>query len=196
MSQSSAQKQQQKWNQRYQHSTTAGDPCWVLKQNSHLLPPHGKALDLACGLGANALYLARHGLETHGWDISTVALDKLGSMAQQNSLSVNTLQRDVEQHPPAKNSFDVIVVSQFLYRDIFPDLIDALNAGGLLFYQTFNQQKLSDQGPGSKEYLLSRNELLNQLSSLQLVFYREDSRVGNLNQGLRDCSYYVGQKII
>ncbi|WP_101758680.1 bifunctional 2-polyprenyl-6-hydroxyphenol methylase/3-demethylubiquinol 3-O-methyltransferase UbiG [Oceanicoccus sp. KOV_DT_Chl] len=184
-----------KWDQRYQHKTRAGDPCWLLRNNLHLLPSTGSSLDVACGLGANALCLAAQGLQSHGWDISTVALEKLTEFAQQQSLAVTTLQRDIEQQPPAANSFDVIVVSHFLYRPIMADLVAALKPGGLLFYQTFNQNKTTAAGPSSATYLLTPNELLTLLSPLQLHFYREDGRTGQLDSGLRDCSYFIGKKI-
>ena len=53
----------------------------VLQQNTHLLPASGRVLDLACGLGGNALLLAQAGLETYAWDISAVALSRLQSAA-------------------------------------------------------------------------------------------------------------------
>lgn len=49
-------------------------PSQVLLDNSHLLPASGRALDLACGLGANALYLAKRGMTTSAWDLSPVQL--------------------------------------------------------------------------------------------------------------------------
>src|SRR5882724_1266274 len=46
----------------------------VLVENVHLLPTHGRALDVACGLGAGSIFLARHGLKVVAWDISPVAI--------------------------------------------------------------------------------------------------------------------------
>ncbi|MEE8059535.1 MAG: class I SAM-dependent methyltransferase [Pseudomonadales bacterium] len=185
---------QSKWNNRYQNSTDPGNACWVLENNLHLLPATGHSLDLACGLGANALRLAEQGLNSHGWDSSTIALEKLSSFATQRNVSVTTLLRDVEKSPPDNNSFDVIVVSQFLYRPILPELINALKPGGLLFYQTFNQQKLTSDGPSHADFLLAPNELLHVLSPLELIFYREDGHTGKLEQGLRNCSYFIGKR--
>ena len=184
-----------KWNQRYRNSENAGEACWVLKNNCHLLPKNARSLDLACGLGANALLLARYGLESHGWDLSTQALEKLSTFAKAQQLSVCTKQRDVEQQPPEANSFDIIVVSQFLYRPIFPALINALKPKGLLFYQTFHQLKQGNLGPNTQKFLLQPNELLSLLSPLRLVFYREDSTIGQTDLGLRDCSYFIGQRL-
>ena len=183
-----------KWDARYQAKTDPGEACWVLRNNLHLLPTVGRSLDLACGLGANSLCLAEHKLDSHAWDASSVALEKLTTFAAQRALTVTTLQRDIEQQPPEHNSFDVIVVSQFLYRPMMKDLISALKPDGLLFYQTFTQQKLSSSGPNNEAFLLAPNELLTLLQPLQLVFYREDSHNGDPTLGLRDCSYYIGKK--
>lgn len=190
---------QQKWDRIYQHRNQIAKPCWVLANHLHLLPNQKQqaieALDLASGLGANSLLLAAQGLKTHAWDISSVALEHLQRQAKLQSLSVTTLQRDIEAHPPPANSFDVIVVSQFLYRPIFAAIIAALKPGGLLFYQTYHQQKLTEHGPSKPKFLLAPNELLSLLSELELVFYREDASQGDLSVGLRDCSYYIGRKI-
>lgn len=185
---------QEKWDRRYQNSRDAGSPCWLLENYSHLLPTSGRSLDLACGLGGNALFLAAHGLESHGWDCSSVALEKLAAFASTRQLSITTQHREIEQHPPNRNSFDIIVVSQFLSRPIMPALVDALLPGGLLFYQTFNRNKQSKKGPSNPKFLLAHNELLGLLSPLEVVFYREDSDIGCLDQGLRDSSYFIGRK--
>ena len=68
----------EKWDRIYQTKDhTNKQAAQILIENQHLLPESGKALDLACGLGANALLLAKHDLETHAWDISKVAITKL-----------------------------------------------------------------------------------------------------------------------
>jgi 2-polyprenyl-3-methyl-5-hydroxy-6-metoxy-1,4-benzoquinol methylase len=185
---------QNKWDKRYRNNTDPGHPCWVLNNNLHLLPATGKSLDLACGLGANALCLAEQGLDSHGWDISNIALEQLELFAENRELTVTTLARDVEQRPPQRSSFDVIVVSQFLYRPIFTALIAALKPSGLLFYQTFHQEKIDQAGPSRPEFLLTPNELLAVFSPLDILFYREDGRTGDIAKGLRNCSYFIGKK--
>lgn len=183
-----------KWDKKYQQRDQAGEPCWLLRHFSHLLPTAGSSLDLACGVGANALCLAGQGLDSHGWDNSSVALEKLQLFCRQQNLSVTTLLRDVEQQPPAANSFDIIVVSHFLYRAIFPQLAAALKPNGLIFYQTFHTNKLSQTGPSSADFLLTSNELLRAFAELEVVYYREDGLNGKLEKGLRDCSYFIGRK--
>lgn len=184
-----------KWDKIYSDKPFDDRPCWLLENNSHLLPTAGRGLDLACGLGGNALHLARHGLESHAWDASSVALEKLSARANSNALSVTTLQRDIEQQPPEENSFDVITVSHFLYRPLMPYLLSALRPNGILFYQTFNTNKPSAVGPSNPNFLLEENELLKIFSSMQLLFYREDGLTGDLSAGLRNCSYFIGKNV-
>ena len=183
------------WDERYQKQkpTTA---CWVLTANLHLLPRNNnvRSLDLACGLGANALLLAEHGFESHGWDNSAVALEQCQHAASRQGLTVKTLLRDVEAKPPPPNSFDIIVVSQFLHRPSCGALVNALRPHGILFYQTFHQNKFSNNGPTREAFLLEPNELLQLFGQLHILFYREDSQVGDPSAGLRDLSYLVAQK--
>lgn len=164
----------------------------VLLQNLHLLPASGTALDLACGLGGNGQMLAERGLQVTAWDISPVAIQRLKETA--NGLNLKAEVRDVESMPMPVNAFDVIVVSRFLYRALAPALEQALKPAGLLFYQTYTRAKLSPQGPGNPEYLLAENELLRLFQGLQLRYYREDGRTGNMNAGQRNEAYFVGQK--
>ena len=185
-----------KWDLRYKSpSKTITHAAKVLSENRHLLPEEGKALDLACGRGGNALLLAEQGMDTEAWDISTVALQQLQEQAAAKKYSIKTVARDVENNPPDPESFDVIVISYFLNRNICPAIVDALKPGGLLFYQTFCRGKLSERGPSNPDFLLARNELLKLFSDLDTVFYREDNRCGNLEVGDRDSALFIGQKV-
>jgi len=185
----------QKWEQRYRAEVAVyPEPARVITQNQHLLPEQGLALDLACGLGANALLMASRGLQTQAWDISSEALAKLNAEAQQRQLEVITEQRDVSVNPPDKSSFDVVVVSQFLDRKLCPKLINALKPGGLIFYQTFCRDKVDSSGPQNPDFLLADNELLNLFSGLKLRVYREESTLGDSSVGWRNMAMLVGQK--
>lgn len=164
----------EKWDARYLSGWQADKPpAEVLNQNLNLLPSGGKALDLACGTGTNALALARAGLDVHAWDISGVALDILQQRAMSAGLHITTQQRDVTTHPPEMNSFDVIVISRFLERRLAAPLVMALKSGGRLFYQTWTLNKPPQIGPSNPDYLLTPNELLNLFRGLTVLFYRE-----------------------
>jgi 2-polyprenyl-3-methyl-5-hydroxy-6-metoxy-1,4-benzoquinol methylase len=188
-------KLRQKWDKRHADGGKSPTAAEVLKRNLHLLPLKGKALDLACGLGGNALTLAAHGLETVAWDISSVAIERLNAYAANEGLTNLSAQvRDVEQRPPSPASFDLIVVSYYLERTLIADLIDALLPGGLIYYQTFTQTAVSNLGPANPAYRLTDNELLQLFSSLKLRYYREENRLGYLHHGIRDVAMLVAEK--
>lgn len=167
----------------------------VLLEFTHLLPASGRALDLACGRGGNALHLARHGLTVEAWDITQAALDLLNAQAVQTGLTLRTELRDVVAAPPPPASFDVISVSRFLDRKLVPQLCTALRPGGLIFYQTFVREAVSAEGPSNPEYRLGPNELLELFASLRVLAYREEGRSGDLSRGLRDEAWLVAAKL-
>jgi SAM-dependent methyltransferase len=186
-----------KWDGIYRGLPPGGtpEPARVLAENAHLLPPTGAALDLACGLGGNALFLARRGLETQAVDISAEAIARLDTVAKQLNLAVRAEVRDAVSRPPAADAFDVIVVSRFLDRSLAGPLVAALRPGGLLYYQTFTREKATPGGPSNPDFLLAPNELLVLFAGLRLVVYREEGLLGDVAQGFRNQALFVGQKI-
>jgi len=188
-----------KWNARYQSNgqtveTEKISPAYVLQEFQHLLPAEGLALDLASGLGANALFLAQHNLQSHAWDISSVAIEKLKAAAKSLDLNLHTEVRDVIAKPPENNSFDVIVVSHFLDRQTMPDIIAALRKNGLLFYQTFTKVQVQETGPSNEKYRLGKNELLNLCKDLDVIVYGEEGLIGNVESGFRNEVLFIGQR--
>jgi SAM-dependent methyltransferase len=183
-----------KWDARYRESDRIPAPALVLSENLHLLPRSGAALDLACGLGENALLLAEHGLAVSAWDLSPVAIQRLRRAAEVRSLPVSAEVRDVQASPPAPECFDVIVVAHFLDRTLAPAITAALRPGGLLLYQTFTREAVSAQGPSSPAYRLAPNELLRLFPGLLIRSYREEGRCGDLSRGVRDLAMLVGEK--
>ncbi len=186
--------EREKWDTRHRAAVTAATPARVLEENAHLLPASGKTLDLACGSGANALWLARRGYDVSAWDFSSVAIEKVAAEARRLELAVTAEVRDVVQDPPAVESFDVIVVTRFLERSLTPRLIAALYPNGLLYYQTFTAARVDDKGPANPAYLLQDNELLALFSPLRILVYREEGCVGRRDAGWRGQAMLVGQK--
>lgn len=163
-----------KWDARYRAShAAAGGIATVLRENRQLLSAPGRALDLACGLGGNALFLAALGFEVHAWDISPVAIDRLTVTAHQRSLTLYPQVRDCLAQPPASESFDLILVSRFLERALCPAISAALKPGGLLFYQTYTQQQEGGAAPSNPHFLLAQGELVELFSELELLVYQE-----------------------
>ncbi len=185
----------EKWDAIYrQQAVSELTATPVLAENLFLLPEQGVALELACGLGANALLLAQRGLTVQAWDISAVAIEKLQQQAHQQNLTVQAKQVDIRPSSLPENSFDVIVISRFLDRSLCRGIIAALKAGGLIFYQTYTRQKLTDSPPHNPDFLLATNELLTLFTPLKTLVYQEHGLVGNLNLGERNEALYIGQQ--
>ena len=184
-----------KWDKNYQSCTNEFPlPAKVLLDNQHLLPKEGSALDLACGRGANAICLAENSLTTSAWDISSVALEHVSNKAKEKNLHINTEVRDICQKPPAPDSFDIIVVSNFLERAIINDIKNSIKPNGLIFYQTFILDKINETGPSNPDYLLKENELLNLFKDWQIILYREEGKTGNIQRGFRNQAMLIARK--
>lgn len=167
----------------------------MLTENQALLPSRGRALDLACGRGANALWLAQRGLTVEAWDFSPVALERLQAEARRLGLSIESQVRDVVAEPPAPERYDLILVSHFLERRLAPALMAALKPGGRLFYQTFVQERrLAGRGPGRDEWRLAPNELLRLFAPLRIHYYREEAPLGDPHGDLADLALLVASR--
>ncbi|MGD7035961.1 class I SAM-dependent methyltransferase [Methylotuvimicrobium buryatense] len=169
-------------------------PAEVLSGNAFLLPQNGAALDLACGLGANARLLATAGLAVFAWDISTVAVEKLQDDADKKGLAIQAKQCAIDKKSFFGYRFDVIVISRFLDRSLCDAIIGALNPGGLLFYQTYTREKVVERGPNNPDFLLAEGELLELFAELKLIYYRENGSVGSIGLGLRNEAQFIGRK--
>jgi len=185
-----------KWNEAYQDADVASArPAPVLLENQHLLPKEGNALDLACGRVGNAIFLARHGFEVDAVDISPVVLSSVEQYVTDQALSVSCICRDIENKGLMEKQYDVIVVSYFLNRKLFPQIIKALKPNGLLFYETWSQQKVDDSGPKNPDFRLKPTELLNLTSALRPLFYREEGDNGDVLKGFRNVGMLIIQNI-
>lgn len=186
---------QAKWDRIYsQEKKATPSVCAVLQENNHLLPVTGRALDLACGLGSNALFLAKLGLKTEAWDISPVAIEKLQQIAQQENLPLTATQQDLTALSPIAEQYDVIVVSHYLDRPFCKKIVSMLKPEGLLFYQTFTAEKVSVGGPTNPKFVLAQNELLELFSELSVLVYREEGLIGDSAQGFRNQAMLVAIK--
>lgn len=150
-------------------------PADWLVQHRTLLSA-GRALDLACGRGRHAIYLAREGFQVDAWGRDADALETLRAQATARGITtITTRLVDLERAPeiPA-GSFDVILVRYYLQRDLMPQIVRALKPGGLLVYETFlidNHERFNH--PRRREFCLNHNELLSLSAGLRVLAYRE-----------------------
>ena len=117
--------------------------------------PGGAVLDVACGEGRHARLLARLGFEVD-------AVDRDTTLFADPPATVKLLQADVESGPwpYAGSRFDGIVVTNYLHRPLLPTLVDSLEPGGVLVYETFAHGNERFGKPSNPAYLLAPGELL------------------------------------
>jgi len=185
----------EKWDKIYSQSNEQVVPAMrVVQENLHLLPASGVGLELACGLAANSFALAAAGLVMDAWDISPVAIEQVNRRAATEGVKLRGEVRDVVGHPPEAGHYDLVVVSHFLDRGIVPAIIDCLKPGGLVFYQTFTQTRVSAGGPSNMAFRLADNELLTLFGGFKVLVYREEGLQGDTARGFRNEALLVAQK--
>jgi tellurite methyltransferase len=150
----------ERWDRKYAagEGPTHFEPNRLLTENQHLLD-RGRALDVACGFGGNALYLASYGYCVDAVDVSGVGLARGQAEAKRRRLQVHFVQADLDCWwvPPAR--YDLIVVFHYLNRGLLPRLVAGLQPGGLLFYSTRNRRYLSIRPDFDPAFLLALGEL-------------------------------------
>ncbi len=192
MNQSSA----DKWDDKYRKVSPKNPvlPCWVLQQHSRYLPLKGRGLDLACGLGGNARFMAQCGLSVEAWDISDIALTHLNNWAAINRLKIHPVLADFEQMLFPYQQFDVIIVSNYLNRSLFPQIEQALKPKGRLFYQTF-LKPIQDKAPQNPNFYIKTGEFNQVWSKLTTLVYGEGWLTNNTqNQTKHRYAWYIGEK--
>lgn len=135
----------------------APSPSAWLRRWAPLIPPAGDVLDVACGSGRHAVYLA--GL---GYRVDAVDIDLAASAAVRDTAGVAWLRHDLErgEWPFASGAYAGVVVTGYLHRPLFPQLLEALSPGGVLIYETFALGQERYGRPRNPAYLLLPGELL------------------------------------
>lgn len=162
-----------KWNRRHMERPAPEGPSTIVAEHLALAEP-GRALDIAAGLGKNAIYLARNGFAVEAVDISDAALTCYAGTHPRISAVCTDL--DTFDIPPGR--YNLIINIRFLHRRLFPQIIDGLVPGGVLIFQTWiRHPEDPSQEPVCKDYLLRENELLHAFLPLRIVTYRESPQV-------------------
>lgn len=149
-------------------------PAQFLVDNLELLP-RGRALDVAMGLGQNAVYLASMGFQVEGVDISSESVNNSLDLAQKAGVTIEAEVADLEGgYRIKKSAYDVIVCFHYLQRSLIPRIKDGLIRGGMVVYETFIvDQAVLFGKPRNPDYLLKHNELLDMFRDFRCLRYRE-----------------------
>jgi SAM-dependent methyltransferase len=133
------------------------DPSpWIMRFAS-LVPRGARVLDAAAGSGRHARIFASRDAKVLAIDRDAAALGQLSNVE-----GVETLIADLEQGawPLAGQTFDAIVVTNYLHRALFPHLRRALAPDGVLLYETFAMGNEAYGRPANPDFLLCQDELL------------------------------------
>jgi tellurite methyltransferase len=186
----------ERWNERRSKNGFEPFPdapsAWLVEHGS-LLGGGGRALDVACGDGRDALYLAQLGFDVDAVDISDVTIDALRAAAPERAPAVHPRVVDLEREPLAEGEYDVVVSFNYLQRDLFGALERALRPGGWLVFETFGRAHIDELGKRmNPAYVLDDNELLRSFPGLRVRRYREGvvERAG----GARGVASLVAQR--
>jgi SAM-dependent methyltransferase len=162
--------------------------AWVTRWAT-LIRPGGMVLDLACGAGRHARWLARMGFE-----VSAVDRD-IAAFADPPE-GVALLAADLEDGPwPYPGiAFDGIVVANYLHRPLLPILVGALVPAGVLVYETFARGNERFGKPSNPDFLLEPGELLEAVRGHLRVIAYEDRVVEEPRPAAiqRICAVSVG----
>ncbi len=166
-----------RWDDRYRSPKWDSEHAPFPVLLAHASPTEGSlALDLACGLGHNALWLAGHGCRVLGVDISRVALGRALAAARQQGLAGRVLfvEADLDRFALLPGRFDLVIVIRFLSRRLFPAIQAALKPGGQLIYATLNWRWLESHPDTDPRYLLEPGELRRAFGELDIVTFSEE----------------------
>ena len=139
-----------------------------------LVDPQPRAVDLAMGRGRHAYLLARAGFRTFGVDVKLDAVRDAVARARPDGFVVRGWCADLAATQLPPSIFDVVLVTRYLQRDLFPSIREAVKAGAVVMYETFtvNQRRLGF-GPTSSDHLLEPGELLQRFEGFEVLLYEE-----------------------
>jgi SAM-dependent methyltransferase len=137
-----------------------------------LIKPRGTVLDVACGSGRHLRWLQSQGFAVTGVDRDAAAVEPLSALGR-------VIVADIENAPwplPGE-TFDAVIVTNYLWRPLLPAIVASVAVGGVLIYETFAVGNEAFGKPSNPHFLLQPGELLWACATLQVVAY-EDGLLG------------------
>ncbi len=147
----------------------------VLSDHLHLTPGK-KAMELACGAGRNTLMMARHGFEVDALDIAAQALQTLQEYALKYEVAdlIRTNVSDLDSFQAPEQAYDLIVMTNYLDRDLIERSKTGLKPGGLFLVETYMLHPENEKVHSKDDYMLKPGELKQLFSEgFETLYYGE-----------------------
>jgi tellurite methyltransferase len=183
------------WDDRYADGDwlDVPEPSRILTEALPWLPDPGLALDLACGAGRNALFLAGRGWRVVGVDLSVEGLRRMHRKGGEEGLPILPVLADAGEFRVRPGSLDLVVNTFFLLREAFPLIREALRPGGLLVFETFSVIELEELGGDIRRaFTLERGELLEAFGDFHVLLHEEG--VFERDEGERGLARLIARK--
>jgi SAM-dependent methyltransferase len=157
-------------------------PAAWLVDNIDLIPRGRGVLDVACGHGRHALFLARQGWPVHAVDRDAAALEQLRAVVEASGLPVTIEEIDLEAGTPSLGDrrYAGVIVFNYLHRPLMPAITGAVAPGGVLVYETFTAGQARRGHPKNPDFLLDEGELPRLVKPLEVMRWREGDFDGKL----------------
>ncbi len=150
----------------------AGPACDWVQRWTQLLPSGAAVLDVACGRGRHMKWFAQNGHPVTGLDRSVAAIDAAGAFGQAVLADIETNPWPLIENGQIRQ-FDAVVVTNYLWRPLFPVILQCLAPGGVLIYETFAQGNETVGKPARPEFLLQPGELLRAFKELHVIAFED-----------------------
>jgi len=162
--------------------------AWV-RQWATLIRPGADVLDVACGGGRHARFLARMGFDVTG-------VDRDASLFRDKPANVTLVEADIEAGPwPfGGRRFDGIVVTNYLHRPLLVSIVAAVANDGVLLYETFAVGNEAFGRPTNPAFLLRENELIDAVRGQLVVVAFEQGRIDGERPAIVQRIAAVGQR--
>ncbi len=165
-----------KWDERYRSGAYAErtHPTALLAEWLDRLP-RGRALDVACGAGRNALYLAARGFRVDAIDVSEAGLERGRAAADRLGLEIDWHCADLEEDPQAlrRGPYDLVVWVRYVNAALWTPLIERLAPGGHVLVEQHLQTTEEVVGPSGSAFRLAPHALERAAAGLAIVHYHE-----------------------
>jgi tellurite methyltransferase len=161
------------WDERYAGSKYGSDnPHQLLIELAEILPP-AKALDLACGAGRHANFLAEKGWRVTAVDSSGVGIEIAKSRAAEKNVEVDFYVADLEkgEFKIEPDTYDLICDFYYLQRELFPSMKNGVKLGGIIAATIH----IYGEGESSEGFLLKEGSLREIFNDFEILHYHETS---------------------